>query len=102
MVLEKNKIEQNRSFCYFTGISTLQIKVLLNVSNDKCGLCSLCWYLTLFGVFVIVIYSFSLLCPVVCLDFMGDSREEETPGEGRSIRKQGEQGEQGEKRREGG
>lgn len=43
-------------------------------------------------------------CPFVscCLDLMGNSREEEAPGEGRSIRKQGEQGEQGEKRREGG
>lgn len=44
------------------------------------------------------------LCPVVlvlCLDLMGDGGKEEAPGEGRSIRKQGEQGEQGEKRREG-
>lgn len=36
------------------------------------------------------------------LDIMGDCGEEETPGEGRSIGKQGEQGEQGEERRQGG
>lgn len=35
-------------------------------------------------------------------DLMGDCREEEAPGEGGSIRKQGEQGEQGEERRQGG
>ena len=36
------------------------------------------------------------------LDLMGDGREEETAGEGGSVRQQGEQGKQGEERREGG
>lgn len=96
---------QRHKLLLLTCIIVLAKQVFLSYSKEKhsnyrvCAPLSLTMHLVSFSLF------FSPLRPVIsvlCLDVMGDGREEKAAGEGRSIRKQGEQGEQGEERREGG